>query len=175
MMLDTLFQDFYTTTSDIQAHMPMLRYLASQSAEVVEFGVRCGFSTISLLAGCPKRMKSFDVNPFEHYRVLKNLAVDTDFTFHQINDLHIEPQDCDLLFIDTVHTYQQVKAELKLHGKAARKYIALHDTELYGSVGEDGKTGINKAIKWFMNQNKQWSVLAHSILDNGLTVLVRNA
>ena len=51
------------TPSDINEHLPTLKKYAEQCNSIVEFGVRDGCSTYGLLAGRPKFMVSYDINP----------------------------------------------------------------------------------------------------------------
>jgi hypothetical protein len=153
--------------SDIVDHLPLLKSLAN-GKRIIEFGVREGNSTIAFLAGKPKWLKSYDVNPFKYYESLKV----ANFTFTQKSDLEIEPEECDVLFIDTVHNYEQIRAELELHGSYAKE-IVIHDTTLFGKVGEDGKEGINKAIEEWLAKN--FGYKCTYCVDNccGLTILER--
>ena len=97
---------------------------------------------------------------------------------------NIEIEETDLLFIDTLHEYEQIKKELELHGNKSRKYIIFHDTEcfkfrnernpdVYGQTKED-KLGIVPAIMEFLELNPHWKV--HEVFTNcnGLTVLKRD-
>ena len=171
MNIDTMYQCMYGEVSDIRDHMPMLKHLSSLSDTVVEFGVRKGYSTIALLAGRPAYMASYDINPFEDYEKVKDIITDTEFRFIQKSDLTIQIQPCDLLFIDTVHTYEQLHAELELHGNKAKSWIVMHDTHLFGQNGEDLLEGIWKAVTDFLDLNKCWNILFKTDICNGLTVL----
>jgi hypothetical protein len=79
------------------------------------------------------------------------------------------------LFIDTLHTYNQLKQELTLHGNKAQKYIAFHDTYTFGLRGEDNvdKKGLMTAIIEFMTENPHWKFKIHKTNNNGFTVLER--
>jgi len=77
------------------------------------------------------------------------------------------------LFIDTYHSYDQLKRELALHADKVRKFIVLHDTEAFGMVGEDGKKlGLIGAIKEFVDEGI-WQIYVELMNNNGLTVLTR--
>jgi len=54
------------TKSSINEHLPTLRSYAKKVSHVTEFGVRAGISTIGLLSGAPKKMISYDINPFKY-------------------------------------------------------------------------------------------------------------
>ena len=76
---------------------------------------------------------------------------------------------------DTLHKYQQLKKELKLHGNKSKKYIAFHDTHTFGLKDEvgNGKKGLMTAIIEFMAANTHWVFHIHKTNNNGLTVLKR--
>ena len=85
----------------------------------------------------------------------------------------MEPIECDFLFIDTLHDYDQLKEELRIHSSAARKYIGLHDTETFAENGETrGKEGIWRAVEEFVSQG-EWKIKERFRNNNGLTILSR--
>jgi hypothetical protein len=113
---------------------------------ITEFGVRSGNSTSALAMSYPDKLVCYDINPiyYDLNDLLKSELIS--FKFIQKNVLDIEIEETDLLFIDTFHTYKQLKKELQLHKNKVRKYIILHDTKTFGSVGEDGTTpGLEQA------------------------------
>ena len=175
MTIDERYEMAFGRVSDIQSHMPMLRHLASQAGRVVEFGVRTGISTIALLSGRPGWMRSYDTQPFGLADTLgAETVLATDFAFIQADDRAILPQPTDLLFIDTLHTAQQLADELRIHGNFAKK-IALHDTATFGAYGEYGGPGLQSAIEAWLADNPDWSIGYVTRECNGLTVLERRA
>jgi hypothetical protein len=172
-----IFNRSRSIAGDINEHMLRLAQLARQCEHVTEFGVRTGMSTYSFLHGLSNKpnakLRSYDLHDFFNvHGISSQLAID--WTFHQGSTLDaptIEPTD--LLFIDTLHTYAQVKGELEKHGNQARKYIVFHDTVAFGVVGEDNGTGINLAIQEFLRDNDHWQIVEHYENCNGLTVLAR--
>ena len=93
------------------------------------------------------------------------------FQFVQANSLEVEIEPTDLLFIDSFHTYSQLRRELELHHDKVLGCIILHDTETFGEIGEDGGLGLNYAITEFLEQDKSWHIMHHYFNNNGLTVL----
>ena len=174
MQLDKLYQEKCNEVSDIYFHLPKLKELSSKSNHVTEFGVRGGNSTIALLAGEPKTLISYDVNPAPSS--LLQLKHNTNFQFNQKNVLNVSIEPTDFLFIDTLHTYEQLSQELYLHGSKVRKWIAFHDTELFGLRGEnyEGKhvEGLRKAIYEYIEHNP-WRQIYQTSENNGLTVIER--
>ena len=84
-----------------------------------------------------------------------------------------------------MHSQQQLRDELKLHGNAARKYLAFHDTHTYGGRDEQrdwaenpnrkaiAGQGLMSAIIDFLIANPHWDFKMHKTNCNGLTVLER--
>jgi hypothetical protein len=165
------------TTSDINEHLPMLYFLAQQCDHVTEFGVRTGASTLAFLHGLqgrPATLRSYDIN--DQYGVQDSLTRWTrvEWTFSICSTLlitRIEPTD--LLFVDTLHNYDQVRQELALHGDAARRWIVFHDTETFGLTGDDGGRGINQAIDEWLEAKPEWRIVYRTHRNNGLTVIER--
>src|SRR5574343_1003431 len=164
------FTQLCAVPSDINEHLPTLRKYARECAHVTEFGVRNAVSTVALAAGFPKRMVSYDIIPMPP--AIERLIIgEVDFTFRLADVLQIEIVQTDLLFIDTLHTYDQLSAELAKHAGQVRKYIAFHDTETFGVIGEKQQRGIMPAIEEFLWLNPLWKVHETYRNNNGLMVL----
>jgi hypothetical protein len=101
----------------------------------------------------------------------------TDFSFVLADSLSVEIEETDLLFIDSLHVYSQLKKELELHSGKVRKYIGFHDTATWGFVDEYpendnvGSVGLIKAIEEFLSLNKNWKIDYETHLNNGLLVI----
>jgi len=166
--------------ADIFEHLPTLKKYAEECSHIVELGVKDGNSTFALLMGKPKRMTSYDITPIEDYGINRNylkelaLKTGTDFDFIVNDTKFIDIEETELLFIDTLHCYEQLKMELGLHGNKSTKYIILHDTVSFGIKGEViGSVGILKAMKEFIKKNPQWVIHEQFDNNNGLTILKR--
>jgi len=173
--MENIYKKYCTEPSDINEHLPILYKYAAKCIHVTEMGVRSGKSTAALLAAKPKKLISYDIQPFAHEANFRALAKGTEFVFKKQNVLEVEIENTELLFIDTWHTYSQLNMELYLHGNKASKYIIMHDTETYGVDGEDKQqgTGLLKAIYDFLEKNTQWSTELILKNNNGLFVLCR--
>lgn len=163
--LEARYQRACETPSDINEHLPLLRHLASQCEHVTEFGTRwANGSTIAFLAAQPEQFIAYDLEP--KYVVsqpvldLVQLAGATRFQPRCASTLEVTIEPTELLFIDTLHSYEQCKAELWKHGEPdhfsgvckcfVKKYLVFHDTSTFGHTGEDGKfPGIVMAIREF--------------------------
>lgn len=124
--------------SDIHEHLPYLFRRASRKrCQVLELGVRSGESTAAFLAAVEHgggHVWSVDV----HMPGVPNVWFENPrWTFSIGDDLDpevaaLQPDELDLLFIDTNHRYQHTVDELDLYGVRVRSggVILLHDTEL---------------------------------------------
>jgi hypothetical protein len=163
------------TATDINEHLPMLYFLAQQCDHVTEFGVRTGASTLAFLHGLqgrPATLRSYDINDQFGVQELLTRWTRVEWTFSICSTLsisRIEPTD--LLFVDTLHNYDQVRQELALHGEAARRWIVFHDTETFGVTGDDGGRGINQAIDVWLQAKPEWRIVYRTHRNNGLTVI----
>ena len=144
--------------TDISEHLPTLYMLAKMSKSVVEFGVRGGVSTMAIIAA-GKPSIHYDISPAP-------FVFNYPHTFIQQSSLEAEIPICDLLFIDTEHTYKQLSRELATHENMVSKFIAMHDTVTFGSE-------LMPAIEGFLSTNPNWEIIAHYKNNNGLTVLGR--
>lgn len=181
--LNQLIEKLSNTPSDINEHLKTLSVYASKSESIIEFGVRGIVSTWSLLLGQPKIMKSYDiVHPSKHasniddvYQTANNIGVDYEFILG--NTLEVNIPECDLLFIDTIHRYSQLKQELEKHHTKVKKYIIFHDTVSFGDIDEfpedphSAKQGLLLAINEFLDQNNKWYILENFKNNNGLMIL----
>jgi hypothetical protein len=166
--IEERYQEFCQTPSDINEHLPTLRLYADQCDHVTEFGVRGCVSLHAFLASKAEKVVAYDIN---------NVAVPDcpKLTSICADDLLVEIEPTDLLFIDTLHTFFQLEAELWLHNRNVRKWIAMHDTTMFGERGEDGTTpGLNRAIEKFLEGHpRRWKECYRSTANNGLTILER--
>src|SRR3990167_3186410 len=154
--------------SDINEHLPVLKDYASKAESIVELGVREMVSTWALLAGRPKEMLAVDIvypkqfNVREVEELCEKEGIDFKFTLG--DSLKIDLPKCDLLFIDTIHTYEQLSKELKRHGNKVNKFIILHDTT---SCEEELLPVVNE----FLESNPRWAVDKVYKNNNGITIL----
>ena len=171
--------------ADIWEHLPLLRDLASKCDHVTEFGVRDGMgSTVAFLAAQPRVLISWDIEPFaivnQRIADLSWRAGKTRFQPRVGSTLEIIIEPTDLLFIDTIHDYAHLKAELERHADPVegkiRKYLVFHDTITFGEVSGDGTIpGLRAAIRWFQKCHAfpLWELIEDRKNCNGLVVLRR--
>lgn len=175
--------------SDINEHLPVLKKYAEQCDHVTEMGVRYIVSTFALVLAKPKKLIAIDLfHPShygDHYRLdlISQYAKDNsiDFSFKLQNTLECIIEPTDMLFIDTLHVYGQLKAELELHAKNVKKYLVFHDTTSYENTDEPhyyqtpnldkSKIGLWPAIQEFLDSNTEWEIAERRTNNNGLTIL----
>lgn len=166
-----------TTHSDIYQHLPVLYKYASLCSHITEFGTRNVTSTWAFAYSYPEKIVFYDTIHNSHIdnfiQICNKEGVNA--VYKQENTRTARIEETDLLFIDTLHTYDQVKAEL-LNFNRVKKYIILHDTKIFGNVDYDGRgIGIKPAIKEFLNNNTNWAVEYETDNNNGLMVLRNTA
>ena len=177
MMLQDIYITFCNTKSDINEHLSTLSAYA-ENRIVTEFGVRKGLSTAAFLHGKPKKLTSYDINISKFNLDIMDAARHEGLSFSliQANVLDIEIAPTDILFIDTLHTYDQLKQELALHGEKVRSHIILHDTMTFRHKGEVLKgmqpsLGLYPAVLEFLETG--WKIVADYENNNGLMILAR--
>jgi len=185
-IIEKEYQDELNNPSDINEHVHDLLTLALDCTHVTEFGSRFGSSTKAFLKA-PVTLRAYDLeihNPLMNlFKMARKVGKDVEYEKGNTLSLLIEPTD--MIFIDTWHSQRQLRDELKLHGNAARKYLAFHDTHTYGVRDEqadwaknpDRKAmagqGLLPAIIDFVIANPHWKFRTHKTNNNGLTILER--
>lgn len=194
-MLENKFNQLCSSPSDINEHLPIIKNYAEECEIIVELGVRVPISTFALMMGKPKKLVSVDLlhpNNFPGGDYELNLAYeyakqkDIDFSFILSDSITYNFDKCDLLFIDTWHTYRQLISELITHQHRVTKYIILHDTTSYAFEDEANwaqspepdfkgeiKQGLWTAIEDFLSHFPNWELHKRYTNNNGLSVLKR--
>lgn len=175
MSLKTHYEAAVRTPSDINEHLPTLRDLAAECQHVTEFGVRWGASTSAFLVSGAS-LVSYDIERHPAALRLFEVAFEESVPALFIKDNTLEMEsisETDMLFIDTLHTYKQLRHELFTFQKYVKKYIAMHDTVIFGQRGEDGGPGLVAAVSEFLRAFPDWKTKVHYANNNGLTVLER--
>lgn len=196
-MLSDIYQKKCKTASDINKHLPALKALAVECPRVAEIGVRSLVSTWAFLQGLAENNQEnrfylgIDINapPKEDMELIQKLATSQgiSFFFWLENDLNIEIDEIDLLFIDSLHTYCHLSYELEIFSPKVTRYIALHDTsppfgykdqecESFSEYPEwidRTKRGLWPAVVDFLKRHPEWILHKRYKNNNGLTVLRR--
>lgn len=177
-----------TTQSDMYYHIPKLQEYANKTehGSIIEFGVRAMNSSWGLLSGLPRWMMSYDFQPptstnmmDDFYKIAKDNNVSYEFKLE--STLEIEIPAVGFLFIDSLHTYSQLKTELELHADKVLEYIGFHDTHLFAHKGQQNsdcpyknEKGLLDAVHEFMKTHREWQPEYSTTNCNGLTIIKRN-
>lgn len=178
-----------STYSDINEHLETLYNLGKECSHITEMGVRWVSSTWPLVYSNPKKMISYDILKNPNITEVINLCNEysINYSFEEKDVLQLEIEPTELLFIDTLHTYNQLIKELEIHSNKVSKYIVLHDTEHFGRVDEvvyqhasnvikeapSTKAGLMTAVEDFLltELGQSWELFRVYKNNNGLTVL----
>jgi hypothetical protein len=177
------------THSDINQHLETLYNLGKECSHITEMGVRWVSSTWPLVYSNPKKMISYDILKNPNITEVINLCNEysINYSFEEKDVLQLEIEPTELLFIDTLHTYNQLIKELEIHSNKVSKYIVLHDTEHFGRKDEviyehasnviketsSTKAGLMTAVEDFLltELGQSWELFRVYKNNNGLTVL----
>jgi hypothetical protein len=169
--------------------LPILRMLAKTCDTVVEFGVKKGVSSVALILGARRQVISYDIATNSSIEFLQEFAGPR-WKFIQADTRKVDIPKCDMIFFDSLHTYEQLSCEIRRHARMAKKLLVFHDTITFGVRGANGETGeyipgwkagkwdpktagIRMAIDEFMIKNRHWRMKQHYRDSNGLLILER--
>ena len=176
MDFEQLYQEACAKETDIFEHLPVLSDLTSQCKHVTELGVGWAQSTRAFLRH-DVELHSYELMPqpgIEQF-FADAKAAGRNVTLHIDDTRKVEIAPTELLFVDSLHIYEQVQKELELHADKTSKYLVFHDTTAYADRGEFGGRGIWAAIQEFMDTHPEWELLERRTNNNGLTTLKRVA
>ena len=191
--LEQKINELYRTPSDINEHIPIIIKYGQECDHITEMGVRSILSTWGWLASNPQeKLICYDLhNPSKWGGDIQSIydtaeVYGINFEFVEANVLEIEIEETDLLFIDTWHHYNQLKAELKKHSHKVKKYICFHDTTSYEHKSEPTTSenafreelvwdkGLWDAVTEFLDNNKDtWKLKERHTNNNGFTIIER--
>jgi hypothetical protein len=176
--LEDAYKFYCNNWSDIFEHLPTLVEYGKQVKHITELGVRTGRSTIAWLYSKPETLNCYDLKIHKNLnlKLYKEWANNNNIKFEFVigNSLTIQIKLTDLLFIDTLHTYTQLKQELELHNNNVKNFIIIHDTKTFSDKGMDNKSpGMKQAIIEFLVENDNWKTDKIYDNNNGLTILKR--
>lgn len=155
-------------------YMPRFRDLASKCSHITAFVKQKEFD-ITLLAGHPKVLRVYTSDPSPVHQQLSEMAGDTSYANYAIDWMMLSDIDeTDLLVIHSIHQADRLYAELSRFGGRVRRWILLRSTGAYGEVGEPSGPGLFVAMRKWMRENPEWSVIEHQNEDYGYTLLSRD-
>lgn len=176
MNFEQEYQVACSTPTDINEHLPTLSNLVAEynCNHVTELGVGPAQSTRAWLRH-DIEIHSYELYPWVSVINFFKLAQQhgRKITLHVEDTRTATIAPTDILLIDSLHTYEQVKIELSKHANAVKKFLVFHDTTTYAWHGENNSPGIWPAIAEFLNANPAWQLHQRYYNNNGLTILKR--
>lgn len=172
MTLNELYELRRNTPHNINEHMDVLASYALHVKHIVEIGTDIGFSTTAFLIGLSKGTNNlldcYDINRTDAVPLLQSMAADNEvyMSFCLGDSKYADIPECDLMFIDSEHTEEQLRAELFTHANKAQQYLILHDTESFPDM--------LIALYDFIDANPHWELERHYRHQHGLTIYKRN-
>lgn len=193
--LSDLFYYHKNKERDLNKHAEHLRVLANAHKSIIGFVKRCEWN-IFLAAGRPKKMKIYqreasDVlnstfravvdhnqsapkDQFMDYSVVLGGTADS----RDVDSLSVEPEECELLILDTIHSADQLRAELAIHAPKVSKRILIRSTGAFGLRAESPPSPPNSdgpfiALREFLEQHEEWYVWFHTNEQYGYTIISR--
>lgn len=199
--LDYLVKGYSDNSSDINEHILTFVKYAKNCQTILECGCKQVISTWGFFKGLvdsdQQNKKLYGCDPvysrnIDHVKRMCK-AYDIEYQFLQGDDLDIEIEPIDIIFIDSWHVYGKLKRELKKFAPLCKKYIIMHDTEIDKELGEtirvgwnaekqseetgipvhEIRLGLRPAIEEFLKDNKDFILEKHFTNNNGLTILKR--
>lgn len=135
-----------------------------------ELGVNQGATLAVALLRNPKTVRAYDIAlaPYNkakcHFDEYAN-EHNVDLIVKEADTLTISLDEVDLLYIDTLHRYDHLTKELKLHGHKAKKYIIFHDTF--------AQKGLKQVVEEYVITNKEWSIVTDCQENVGFMTIKR--
>ena len=172
--LDEIFAWTQTHPHNMGCHMPRFSELASKCQHVTAMVKQKEFA-VTLLAGRPKVLRVYTSEPSPIHERLAAVANGTDYGWKNVDWLTLDDvEETDLLVIHSIHQADRLYAELSKFAPRVRRWILLRSTGLYAENGEGGGPVLLPAMRTFMRENPEWSVIEHNMVDCGYTILGRD-
>lgn len=185
--LDTLYAWCASQPRDLEQHAAKIRELAGQVLRVTGVVKRREWD-VFLLAGRPDSLVTYTTERDPLYDALHDVVSRTEtnpkaprrlktYTVHHVDASPIAAiEDTDLLVLDTVYHGDRLYADLRRLGPRVTKWILISGTEAFGERAEGGQgPGLLPALRRWMREHPEWSVLWHATQHHGLTLIVRDA
>ncbi len=176
MDLQKTFEHFRAKPSDFNEHFDAIREFVAKCQHVTEFGSR-DYGVIALLAGEPKVLRSYSSQAegpafWKAEQLAKKMSGTRVLITHEDpNDIE-DIEETDLFFYDP--SKSDLYRDLERHYAKLRRFIVVHDTDIYGVKMPDGKPGLKLHLMRFMKAHPEWTVVYSTAKNYGLMVLSRN-
>ena len=170
--------------SNIRLHMPVMRTLASLcDGDIWEFGTGYYRSTVALhlgRLGRPCNLYSLDIAPIKERfprdpdaqkgaaKMQEMLKDHVQFRIQDTLTWRVDGSP-DMILIDDLHTYDQVKKELDLYGDRSQRFLAFHDITSFPEINP----AIHGYIQAAEARGIRWDIIHREEANNGFLVLER--
>jgi len=158
-------------TRFVRYHLKTLKQYASECDTITEMGVDSANTTWAFLDSRPKKLTSIDIINTKAPEIValagtlaEKEGIDFEFILADTTKIEIEPTE--FLYIDTLHTYPQLKRELEIHPQKVSKYIAFHDTDMFKDMAE----ALYEFLEKYPND---WEICYETKESCGLTIIKR--
>lgn len=164
-----------SSAPDCWEHLATVRDLAAKCDHVTELNIWGSPWLAAILAGGPKQVVTVSGGPMANWGMAERIPEVARANLTTIiNDfVAVQLDPTDMLLTDTFHTGSQLLRELTAHASQVRRFIVIHDTAVFGDIGDDGTPGLLHGIRHWVRQHPEWSVIRHDENNSGLTVLSR--
>jgi cephalosporin hydroxylase len=149
------------------AHHDKMMELATECTSYRELGVNQGATAAAVVLAGIRDIHLIDINMsrFKPYQPLFESHIDT-FNIvaeSSIKNNPLNDRPVDMLLIDSLHTANHVKAELRIHAPSVNKYIFFHDTHAHKSL--------RQVVDNFVKDNPQWKLIEHFNQNVGYSLI----
>jgi hypothetical protein len=161
---------------DLNKHFDKLREYAEQVDNIVEVTNRRE-SQLPFLVALPASFTSYQTEGDKLHETADALAKDVGlvinrkFVTGRAHPTVTSIPNCDLLYLDTAHTYDNLLRCLTQFNHQVGRFLIVRGTQIHGEKGEDGRPGLLPALREFMRKAPRWTVIYHSAEQYGITVL----
>lgn len=173
--LDEAFAWCQTIHRDLDQHLELLRDLGSRVDQVTVITKRRE-AALGFLAGRPAELIVYDREVDPLYQRLQEWA-ETEavhLSVTTLTDFDLPPiESTELLFLDTVHSAEQLRRDLAAHGAGVRRFLVIRGTGAFGerAEGDAEQPGLLHALREWLRENPEWFVVHHTAEQYGMTVL----
>ena len=172
-------KEYYDTLKDLQEGRHTIEYTMvhdeikkhlKECDSYTEFGIMQGPTLAIACLANVKKIRAYDIK-LDWYNKAATLFNQytaehvLDFKVHKANTLSCTIEPADMLYIDSLHEYNQLKGELTRHANKINKFIIMHDTT--------GRPELVPAINEFLQANPEWKRITECKESVGFTTLKR--
>ena len=139
---------------------------------VVEFGTWNGQGAVIFASAGVKDITTCDIDlgRVDQERIK---SICGDIKFNKEDSLNPSKKyEADLIFFDTMHTYEHVIKELKVNAEGAKKYFAVHDTN-YPPPRKSPKKLVRDAVFEYLKENKNFVLELEDRTSTGIIIARR--